>query len=398
MVDVIGKGKRFLQRTIRRIERAWQIMNAEKHYYVPVEEYLAEQPSKIEILSSKAESLVYARSNGELKGDVEINRLNYIVRNATCFIYSDIILLEDGRCIYSAKEYERWKDAVDFTDEILLKDTATWCKLKKCHQTRHVAKAIKVGGMFGFNYYHFIFQLLPKLFETSDIDSSIPLLLDRAAADVPSMRQLVEWCNKVKREVIHMDYDVAYLVDELYVISASNICVPNWKKGADYESIPAALYSPTAIDNVSKYLLTYKDKGSYPKNIFISRRSTKRRAYNEAELWDVAKQYGYVKVYPEELNVAQQIALFNNAKTIIAANGAALSNLIFCSAGCKLIMLCSGKLAVRIFAPLMPIKSGCIEKLLPVKASKGYQNSFEINPNDLEELLIQDKNETNNSK
>ena len=175
MVDVVGKGRRFLQRTKSRIERAWQIMNAEKHYYVTMKESLNENPSKIEVSSSKTESLVYVTSNGELKDDLEINSLNYIVRNATCFIYSDIIQLEDGRCIYSAKEYEGWKEAVDFTDEILLKDTATWCKLKKCHQTRHVAKVIKVGGMFGFNYYHFMFQILPKLFEISEIDLSVPL-------------------------------------------------------------------------------------------------------------------------------------------------------------------------------------------------------------------------------
>ena len=342
-------------------------MNAEKHYYISVEEYLTKQPSKIEILSSKAESLVYATSNGEQKDDVKINRLNYIVRNATCFVYSDIIQLEDGRCIYLAKEHKGWEGAVDFADEIILMDTDSWCKLRKCHQTKHLAKAIKVGGMFGFNYYHFIFQILPKLFETSDIDSSIPLLLDRAAADVPSMKQLVEWCNKEKREVIYMDYDVKYMVEELYVISESNVCVPNWKV-KDIESIPAALYSPTTIDNISKYLLTYNDMGTYPEKIFVSRKSTKRRAYNETELWDVAKKYRFVKVYPEELSMAQQMALFNNAKTIIAANGAALSNLIFCQASCKLIMLCSGKLAVRVFAPLIPIKLGRVEMLLPVKA------------------------------
>lgn len=397
MVDIFGKWKRFLQRIKHRIERSWQIMNAERHNYVSSEEYLTEQPSIIQVLSSKTESLVYATINGELKDDVEINRINYIVRNATCFIYSDIIQLEDGRCIYLAKEYERWKEAVDFLDEILLKDTATWCKLKICHQTRHVAKAIKVGGLFGFNYYHFMFQALPKLFETSDIDPSVPLLLDRAAADVASMKQIVEWCNKEKREVIYMDYDVAYKVDELYVISEPNVCVPNWR-GMDVESIPASLYSKETIEKVSEYLLSYKDKGAYPKKIFISRKSTKRRAYNEAELWEVAEKYGFVKVYPEELSIAQQMALFNNAKTIIAANGAALSNLIFCSTGSKLIMLCSGTLAVRVFAPLMPIKSGSLEMLLPVKASKGYQNTFEISPKELEEQLTNDKNEANNSK
>lgn len=386
MADVIGKGQRFIKRTVRGIEHAWKTMCAEKHAYVTIGEYKINCPSKIEVISYEKERKVYATSKGELKEGPEMAHTNFVVRNATCFVYSDIILLEDGRCIYPIKENEGWKDVVDFMDEILLKDTNTWCKLKKCHHTKHITKAIKVGGMFGFNYYHFMFQILPKLLETSDIDSSVPLLVDRAAADVASMKQLAEWCNKEKRDMIYMDYDVAYKVDELYVISEPNFCVPNWK-GKDVESIPAALYSPTAIDNVSKYLLNYKDKGSYPKNIFISRRSTKRRAYNETELWDVAKQYGFVKVYPEELDMAQQMALFNNAKAIVAANGAALTNLIFCQRESSLIMFCSSKFDTSLFTSLMLMKRGNVVELYPDKLPDNYQADYRIAVKKFEQVI-----------
>ena len=391
-MDILGKIERAIKRWGRRLKWLAQVLRAERHYYIDMQSYAFEHPDKMRILSLRQERLSYAYSdmNDPIHDDLQVWLKKACIHNATCFIYSDIILLEDGRCIYPIKEIEGWDGIVDFMDEILLKDTDTWCKLKKCHQTKHYPTAIKIGGMFGFNYYHFMFQILPKLFETSDIDLSVPLLLDRAAADVASMKQLVEWCNKEKRDVIYMDYDVAYNIDELYVISVPNLCVPNWK-GDDISSIPVAMYSPTAVDMVSKYLLTYKDTGIYPEKIFISRKSTKRRAYNETELWEVAEQYGFVKVYPEELDMAQQMALFNNAKTIVAANGAALSNLIFCSVGCKLIMLCSGKFIGRIFTPLMPMKAGSIESLMPVYVSKGYQNSFETNPRELEELLIKEK-------
>lgn len=398
-MDISGKIERAIKRWRRRLTWLVQVLCAKRHYYVGMESYSFEHPEKMRILSLRQERLSYAYSdmNDAIHDDMQVWLKKACVRNATCFVYSDIILLDDGRCIYEMKEIECLHPIVNYMDEILLKDTDKWCELKTCRQTVHLKSAIKIGGMFGFNYYHFMFQILPKLFETSDIDSSIPLLLDRAAADVPSMMQLLEWCNAQQREVIYMDYDVAYEVDELYVISAQNFCVPNWK-GDEIKSISAASYSPTAINMVSKYLLTYKDTEAYPEKIFISRKSTKRRAYNEMELWEVAKKYGFVKVHPEELSIAQQMALFNNAKTIIAANGAALSNLIFCTAGCKLIMLCSGKLAVQLFAPLMPIKSGIVELLMPVSASKGYQNSFEISPKELEELLNNDKHEANNSK
>ena len=308
IIDIIGKAKRFVLRIERRIVHTWLTMLAPKHYYVSTEEYHLKHPSKVKKISITIDNLIFATSKGEGNNSMEIKRSNYIVCKATCFAYSDIIQLEDGCCIYSIKENNGWIGTVDFMDEILLKDTDSWCKLRKCHMTKHIDKAIKIGGMFGFNYYHFIFQILPKLFETSEIDSSIPLLLDRAATDVPSMRQLTEWCNMQQRGLICMDYDVAYQVDELYVISDSNICVPNWKKDADYERIPVALYSPTVIDIVSKYLLAHKDRSKFPKKIFISRKSTKRRAYNEPDLWQVAKQYGFIKVQPENLDISQQIA------------------------------------------------------------------------------------------
>lgn len=382
MLDIIGKGQRFIQRNKRRIIHAWQTFLAKRHYYTSLQSYVFEYPDKAEILSIRTESTKYAiNNNGIILVDggqviVKLARIN----QATCFVYSDIVLLDDGRCIYELKELDYLHSKADFSDEILLKDTKQWCKLRSCHQIKELKAAIKIGGMFGFNYYHFVFQILPKLMEISKIDKSIPILLDRAAADIESMRQLVLWCNAEGRDIIYMDYDIAYRVKELYTISFPNVCVPNWKKRNISSSFVQCAYSPNIIGNMAEMLLANASDKVTPEKIFICRvRASNRRRYNEQELLNLAQKYGFEPIYPEELPIDEQINIYHRAKVIIAAAGAALTNLIFSQHDCKLIILCGSKLATSIFSSLILVNGGQVIELYNDRKSKGYQGDFHIN-------------------
>ena len=390
MIDIIGKGKRFMQRIQRKLIHMLQTMLAKRHYYTSLQSYVFECPDKAEILSIRTESTKYAINNNGVilvDGGQVIVKLARIYQ-ATCFVYSDIVLLDDGRCIYDLKELDFMHSKVDFSDEILLKDTKHWCKLRKCHQIKQLRSAIKIGGMFGFNYYHFVFQILPKLFETSKIDKSVPILLDRAAADFESMRQLVSWCNAEGRDIIYMDYDIAYRVKDLYTISAPNVCVPNWKKRNISSSFVQCAYSPNSIENMAEMLLANASNRITPEKIFICRgRASKRRRYNEHELLDLARNYGFEPIYPEELPIDEQINIYHRAKVIIAAGGAALCNLIYCQPGCKLIIFCGSRVTTSLFSSLMLMKGGKVIEIYNDRKSKGYQGDFHINLIEFEKAI-----------
>jgi len=390
MSDIISKGQRFLQRNKLRIIHIWQTMLAKRHYYTSLQSYAFECPDKAQILSIRTESTKYAINNNGVilvDGGQVIVKLARIYQ-ATCFVYSDIILLDDGRCIYELKELDYLHTKADFSDEILLKDTEHWCKLRKCHQIKQLRSAIKIGGMFGFNYYHFVFQILPKLFETSKIDKSVPILLDRAVADIESMRQLVTWCNAEGRELIYMDYDIAYCVNELYTISSPNVCVPNWKKRNLSSSIVQCAYSPNSIYDMAERFIVHASNKVTPEKIFICRgRASKRRKYNEQELLTIAQNYGFEPIYPEELPIDEQINIYHRAKVIIAAGGAALCNLIYCQPRCKLIILCGSQLATSLFSSLILMKDGEVIELYNDTKSKGYQGDFHINLIEFEKAI-----------
>lgn len=95
-------------------------------------------------------------------------------------------------------------------------------------------------------------------------------------------------------------------------------------------------------------LLLFKSNLATPKRIFLTRKSTKKRHYNESEVWGVLKEYGFEVVAPETYTFCEQMALFNNADYIVGGSGAAFTNLLFCHSGCKVICFRS----IRNYSPI----------------------------------------------
>ena len=133
----------------------------------------------------------------------------------------------------------------------------------------------------------------------------------------------------------------AYKVNELYIASAQSLLLPDIKDNSLGLKAEWCSYKKSAIDYVRSALLPTREKdGSYPKNIYILRRSTNGlRQYNESEISQVLQTKGFTPIAPEEYSVREQMALFNSADCIVASSGAALTNLIFCHPGCKLIII-----------------------------------------------------------
>ena len=79
---------------------------------------------------------------------------------------------------------------------------------------------------------------------------------------------------------------------------------------------------------------------SLPKKVYISRgKSGSRRVVNEPELEETLKEFGFQKVYLEDLSFLQQWALFQDATAIFGQHGAGFTNLIFSTAGAQVFEL-----------------------------------------------------------
>ena len=74
--------------------------------------------------------------------------------------------------------------------------------------------------------------------------------------------------------------------------------------------------------------------------IWLPRRNSQyRKLFNRMEIQIELERRGFLTVYPEELNLLEQIKLFAAAKIIVAEAGSALTNAIFAPAKCTFITL-----------------------------------------------------------
>ena len=85
----------------------------------------------------------------------------------------------------------------------------------------------------------------------------------------------------------------------------------------------------------------------------------KALAGNENEIMDILKPYGFVSISPECLTFEEQVSLFHGAKWIIGGTGAAFTNVLFCSEGCKI--LCIRATNIRTLYPEFTTMS-CLNK------------------------------------
>lgn len=68
-----------------------------------------------------------------------------------------------------------------------------------------------------------------------------------------------------------------------------------------------------------------------------TRTATKRLMLNEAALIAALEGEGFSIVEPEALSIADQIALFASAETVVAPTGAALANVLYCRPGTRVV-------------------------------------------------------------
>jgi hypothetical protein len=112
------------------------------------------------------------------------------------------------------------------------------------------------------------------------------------------------------------------------------------------ELLAASVVTGVTLDNLTCAREIYLKvsatvpKAAKPVRLYISRaRATSRRVVNEKELLNLLEPQGYQSVRMETLSLAEQLALFRDAESIIAPTGAALAFLHLCQPGTKLLIL-----------------------------------------------------------
>jgi len=209
----------------------------------------------------------------------------------------------------------------------------------KCYEEQLLDKALVINAVSDGNYYHCIIELFSQLYYLDKIDarySDYPILLPKKTLSIASLKACFDSLN-IDREVILMDQNKSYMVNDLLVITTpnNNLAINlkygqshAWQNYLRHETLN--FISDCAINQTKS--MTSKFQSST--RIYIGRKGP-IRSFNQDEITELLMDYGFECYYTEDLSFLEQVSLFQNAEYIVGPTGAAWANLIFSQKGAK---------------------------------------------------------------
>lgn len=266
---------------------------------------------------------VYKHESVRIQGDSNfiLNVKEKLAINDFCYNMSDRYVMFDGLLL-------RLKNNV-----AVLRNNGG---ARKC---RYLKSGIMMSGKFSCNYYHELYEILIKLLvlDRVSIPDDVPLVIDEIVMKVDSFKKIFKILNVTQRDVITVGKKEIVEFGTLYSLSAVNFIAPHYKDIADQDHLFGFIFDCDLTLQLRDKLLLFKSDITTPKRIFLTRKSTNKRHYNESEVFEVLREYGFEIVAPETYTFYEQMALFNNAEYIVGGSGAAFTNLLFCHSGCRVI-------------------------------------------------------------
>lgn len=199
--------------------------------------------------------------------------------------------------------------------------------------TLELERAINLCGTAAVNYYHFTVEILSRLEYVNQLAEAdeIPILVDEEVRMYSQLEQLLKVIN-LNREVIYVPSGIRIRV-KLLIQPSMNTWMPFNVKSREMFQISDNLMAKSGLENIRLHARKYIKKQTM-KKIFISRtKSNALRVANESAITRLFSAAGFEIVFAETLSYIEQIELFSNAKCIVGASGAALTNILYCHPG-----------------------------------------------------------------
>jgi capsular polysaccharide biosynthesis protein len=189
-----------------------------------------------------------------------------------------------------------------------------------------VPEAASITLEHNANYCHFLFEGLPRLriLERCGLGKDIPIYVNAGKA---FQRQLLPLFGVPARRWI--------AASKHPLLQARRLWVPTYP---GYQG----KFTPEAIAYLRTTILARLEKESPlrppERRIYISRRdATSRRILNEAQIETRLRAHGFECLCLSDLPVLAQLRAFAEARVVVAAHGASLTNIAFSSAGTSMI-------------------------------------------------------------
>ncbi len=190
------------------------------------------------------------------------------------------------------------------------------------------------------NYFHWLVECLPKLVFIDELKrfQGVPLLVP--AGLHPNLKAALEKVNLTGHPVVELEPGVAYHVDKLVFVSALSRVIDRYRGQADFDS--DIVLSHKWIAKVTDLLRKGAPPAKKPwRRVYLARRRGLRALENHAEVEQLMSGEGFEIVELVDVSLDYQIEFFSEVAEIVAPTGAALTNMLFCQPGTKVVIFMS---------------------------------------------------------
>lgn len=197
-----------------------------------------------------------------------------------------------------------------------------------------VTFGIFAGSMAPHNWFHWIIDTLPTIYQArylpSDYDE-YPIILPLS---VRNRKNWIDSLSYVLNERPVRFIDEEDLVRVRHLVKLESVTRPG----------PRPLHTEVTnrISVLPNPLLDYRDfivkeldledtHLRFGRRVFLARKSSDLRAYNQEEALEVAEDFGFIPLYMQDLTFRESVKVFREAEIVIGPHGAGWANMLFSS-------------------------------------------------------------------
>lgn len=241
---------------------------------------------------------------------------------------------------------------------------------------------LKITDEWSDKYYHWIFEALSNLIYLRKLYPDAVIILPKYYLKNEYVLKSLEAFGIGLKNIITINRKSNLKVAKLAFTSRF--------KGDEENFSMKQYYDYIKYSEIRDRILTYFAKDltlNYGEKIYISRNNPrhnfKRKIVNEIEVENFLAQRGFKKIYMEDHNFLEQVAIASHAKCIVAVHGAGICNAIFMKKGKSVFEIVGAQWERMFFAD-------CFKEMLERVGMKHTSKTF---PSDVNDDIIVDVKE-----
>jgi len=243
------------------------------------------------------------------------------------------------------------------------------------------------------NYYHWLYEILPKLIKINEIikalkeyeDKEFILLINKGL--FPQILQTIDLCVDFKYKLREIElYDSIFCKNIIY-------CSDFWLALDNIRFEPSIVdeffVDKYAVNLVKEQFKSFQSDKKPSKKVYLDRKKGPRSLINDSQIKQIIKKYDFEIVDTSSLSFIEQIKLFSETSILIGPAGAAFSNILFMQKDTQAIIFSPNALATNfyVFQQMADVANINLLHILGKNTLESIHDNLEICPVDLENQI-----------